>query len=417
MRLVTVVVLGGLFVLFGALVVFGLGLSSTGGTLTEVWVSETPRDNQVNHHAVGVGPDGEVIVAPVAEVPHSNVPITNTSCALARLAPRNGSVLWRAGVPAEDCFTHALTEPAIADIDGDGTLEVVASTTENALVVYDARSGHEEFRVPLVTYGYGRPTIADIHPASGNELITSDINGHVVAAYANGSASWRVLLNKTVGDSPVVWNAPVVADVDADGIVEVVIGTSRGPVVLAPNGTVEWSKREGAAYLTTAQADSDQSREIFTASTGAIRAFDGATGDLEWTREFRGSTRIHSAADADNDGTVDLFVGRVNGKVLALNAGTGDTEWSTTVATGEDSTLPSPVLGDVNGDGRFEVIAVTNAGTVTVLEPESGTELAAYERNVPIWTFPTPADIDDDGRAEILVRYGDGRVVALDYAS
>ncbi|ERH02330.1 MAG: hypothetical protein J07HN6_01898, partial [Halonotius sp. J07HN6] len=39
------------------------------------------------------------------------------------------------------------------------------------------------------------------------------------------------------------------------------------------------------------------------------------------------------------------------------------------------------------------------------------------ERAVPIWTFPTPADIDDDDSAEILVRYGDSRVVALDYAS
>ena len=69
-----------------ALALVGLGFSS-GGELTERWVSETPRDNEVNHHAVGVGPEGEVIVAPVAEVPNSDAPLTNTSCALVRRHP------------------------------------------------------------------------------------------------------------------------------------------------------------------------------------------------------------------------------------------------------------------------------------------------------------------------------------------
>jgi hypothetical protein len=57
---------------------------------------------------------------------------------------------------------------------------------------------------------------------------------------------------------------------------------------------------------------------------------------------------------------------------------------------------------------------VTNGGTVVVLGP-GGRELAAYERSVPVWTFPTLADLDGDGASEVLVRYGDGRVVALSY--
>jgi len=61
------------------------------------------------------------------------------------------------------------------------------------------------------------------------------------------------------------------------------------------------------------------------------------------------------------------------------------------------------------------VVRVLNSGTVAVLDPETGAELALYERTVPVWTFPTVHDIDDDGAAEILVRYGDGRVVALEY--
>jgi len=415
MRPRTGIITAGLIVIFGGLVVFGLVISS-GGTLSEAWVSDTPRDNQVNHHAVGVGPDGNVIVAPVAEVPHSDIQISNTSCALVRLAPDNGSAPWRTGMPAADCYTHALTEPAIEDIDGDGTLEVVVSTTENALITYDARTGTEEWRVPLTTYGYGRPTIGDVTAPAGPEIVTSDIRGGVVATHENGSVAWRFSTNTTEWDGVSVWEAPIIDDVDGDSQQEVLIGSSEGPLLLGAEGTVEWLRNGSATYITAAQSDDDDALEVFTAGTSAIRAYDGTSGDPEWTRSLS-SGRIHTAADADGDGTVELYVGRFGGEILALNAETGATEWSTSISSSDDTIVPPPVLGDVNGDGQSEVIAVTETGSVVVLDAESGAELARYERNVPIWTFATPADIDDDSRMEILVRYGDGRVVALEYES
>jgi outer membrane protein assembly factor BamB len=416
MRSRTVAVLGGLLVVFGGLIVFGLSISSSGGTLNEAWISDTPRDNQVNHHAVGVGPDGDVTVAPVAEVPNSDAPITNTSCALVRLGPENGSMLWRTGMPAEDCFTHALTQPAIEDVDGDGTEEVIVSSTENALIAYDARTGTEEWRASLKTYGYGRPTIANITSTSDPEVVTSDISGGIVVARGNGSIVWRFDLNTTVWNRVSVWEAPIVDDIDGDSQSEVLLGSSSGPILLSPDGEVEWLQNGSATYVATAPVDDDAALEVFTAGTSAIRAYDSASGSEEWTRSVSNG-RIHTAADVDADGTVELYVGRFGGGILALNAETGATEWSTSISSSDDTIVPPPVLDDVNGDGQSEVIAVTETGSVVVLDAESGAELARYERNVPVWTFATPADIDDDSWIEILVRYGDGRVVALEYES
>lgn len=410
MRARTAVVLGVCVLALGGIALYGLGLSSSSGQLTEQWVSDTARETTFNHHAVGVGPNGDVVIAPVAELGGSGVEMTETTCSLTRLVPENGSVRWQNGVPAENCFTHALTEPEIEDIDGDGTLEVAASTTEEALVVLDARTGDEQFRVSLPSYGYGRPTAADALPAPGTELFTSDIDGNAVAVYANGSVAWRVPLNESVDGRASVWDPPLVRDVDADGTTEVVFPTKGGLVVLGPDGSVEWTGSNGAVYAAVAQVDGDDSLELLAAAQGTVVAVDGTRGDRQWQRTFRGSSRIRAVS---GEGT--LFVGRVNGSVLALDGSDGSTKWATTISTGEESVVASPVLGDVNGDDNPEVLAVTRGGTVSVLNASDGAELARYERSIPLYTFVTPADIDDDGDDELLARYGDGRVVTLDY--
>lgn len=402
--LAVLVVVGGLVAVGAA----GLGLAP-GGDLTERWVSDTARANEVNHHAVGVGPRGEVVLAPVAEVPGAGTPITDESCALVRLDPTDGATRWARGMPADACVTHALTEPAVTDVDGDGALEAVVASTEDALVVHAVADGEEEWRVPLGTYGYGRPTVADLTPAPGREVVAADVNGRVVAATGNGSVVWR--RDATAGwDNPAVWVAPVAADVDADGAREVVVGANRGLVVLGPDGTVERRVEGPGTYLAAADVDDDPAVELLAAGTGSVRAVDGATGETEWSRPIEGA-RLATAADGDGDGAQELYLGRPSGEVTVLDARTGETEWSTTVAS---DVVVSPVLGDVDGEAGAEVVAVTNGGTVVVLDAD-GRELAAYERAVPVWTFPTLADLDGDGASEVLVRYGDGRVVALSY--
>lgn len=402
-----------LTVLLAGLAVVGLG---DGLVLSERWVSDTPRDNEINHHPLAVGPDGETIVTPVAAVPGEGPAPTADSCALVSLAPSNGSVRWRNGVPAGRCMAHALTEPAIGDLDGDGSMEVTASTTEETLVVLDAATGREEFRVSQPVYGYGPPTIGDVLPASGKEIVASDIGGNLVVVRANGSVAWRHSLNETFDSVGSVWDRPIVADVDGDGGTEIAVGSTDGPVVLAANGSVEWAGRTGATYLVDAQADGDAARELFAVDGTEIRAVDGASHERTWRRDLGTVARLQAARDADGDGDVELYVGLANGTAVALDAGTGETEWTTTVTTADDGVLAAPVVASVGSD-RTAIVAAARDGTVALLDPATGAERAAYARNVPVWTYPTPADIDGDGTDEILVRYGDGRVVALAISS
>lgn len=412
MRPVTVLVLAGIVVVFGGIAAVTLSGSGTpDGALTERWMSDTERDNKINHHPVGVGPDGDVIVAPVATIAPNNSRLSPTSCSLNRLAPQDGAVSWQTTTPPSDCFMHAISQPAIGDVDADGSVEVVAATNQNATIVYDADSGDELARIPLSTYGYGRPTIANVTGESEPDIVTVDIDGYVVVAGGDGDIHWTHALNETVT------SVPVAADIDADGRPEVVVGTAERTVALNADGSLAWESGTPGHELDTGQTDDDEATEIFASSGKGLVALDGRDGSVEWEKSVRGGTTLSLAAvgDGDDDGTAEVYFSEPGNVVGALSADSGEQEWSTRLAPEENTVTPSPVLGDLTGDGSQELVTVTNGGTVTILSPESGSQLAVYQRDVPVWTFPTVADITDSPGEEILVRYGDGRVAALEY--
>ena len=386
--------------LLGSVVV--AGLAADGGALTQTWISDTARDNEVNHHAVGVGPRGDVVVAPVAAVPNAE-PIGPTSCSLLRLRPSDGAVQWRWSVPAEDCFTHALTQPAVADIDGDGGQEVAVGTTLDSLVVLDAATGVEEWRVPLSTYGYGQPAVGNLSGDARPEVVVSDIDGTLVVARGNGSVAWRADTNMTV------WARPRLVDTDGDGRREVVLGGTDGVVVYAADGTEAWRSETRATTLAVGEDGT-----VLAGETGQLVAIDGATGERAWERQVAGTPRIHDVGDADGDGSPEVYA-TIGGRVTAFETADGERDWTTDLGGAERQSSFAPVLGDVDGDGATDVIAVANDGTVAVLDGTTGAERAAFERSVPIWTVAATSDLDGDGDDEILVQYGDGRVVALDW--
>lgn len=397
--LLALLVVGGGYALLGP---------ATGGTLTEQWVSDTERSYQQNHHpAMAATVDGEtVVVAPINEFGGGGG-VTDTSCALVRLDPADGSTVWRAGLPAENCTTHALTEPAIDDVDGDGTPEVLSATGDHRLVAHDADDGAERWRHPTTGLGYSKPATADILPAAGREVVVVDLQGHLAVVHADGSTAWTRDLGATT------WADPQVADFDGDGDPEIAVGTGDSIHLYAADGERRWERDVSARFLATGQADGDAQPELFVASVADVAALDG-DGRTVWSREFDTVARLHSVGDGDGDGTDEAYLGLSGGTVRALDATDGGEEWSTRFP-GENRITPPPTLGDVGGDAAPELVAATQAGVVYVLDPGTGEQLAAHERAVPVWTYPVLADLDGDPDDEILVTYGDGRVAALEY--
>lgn len=386
---------------------YGL-LADGGGGLTATWVSGTDRETSVNHHtpAAGFAAGRPFVFAPI-----SSSGGETGGCSLTALAGANGSVVWHDWIRGEDCISHAVADPTLADYDGDGVREVLAATTEEALVAYAPTTGDVELRVDLTDYGYTKPVVADLLPGDGSEVVVVDVSGALFVVEPDGSVAWRHDFGTYT------WGQPRVADFDADDAPEIAVATGAGNVTLfEANGSVAWTRDTSlsATWSASAQADDDPAVEFaVTGPSGRVLVVDGATGDVEFETDVGRFGAVHAFGDGDGDDVTELYVVNRDGVLHAIEVATGETDWETTLTTADVQMMPPPSLGDVDGDDAPELVAPTNDGSVLVLDPETGAVTAQYSRDVPIWTNVRLADLDRDGVQEVYLVYGDGRVVRL----
>ncbi|OTF01968.1 PQQ-binding-like beta-propeller repeat protein [Halorubrum sp. SD683] len=407
MRTATGVALLAVLVVLGGVGGIALTLDGGGGSLEEAWVSDTGRDVQSNHHAAAAGVvDGEgMVYAPISG--RSDTP----NCALYGLYGENGSADWQYGIPPQNCTIHSVANPALSDYDADGRQEVLVATTEQELVSLDAANGSVAFRAPLSSYGYSKPVVADLLGDDAKEIVAVDVRGTVFVFDDEGAELWSRELDTYT------WGTPAVDDFDGDGAAEVGVGTGEGRVVMYDgNGSREWRTRsigDSVNWMTTGPIG-DGTGIAVGMTDGTVALVDAADGDVRWRKAFGDFGAVHAFADADDDGTAEVYATARDGDLRSVDAETGQVEWTTTLTGADVQMMPPPVLGDVDGDEAPELVAPTNDGRVSVVDPATGDVQATYERDVPIYTYPRLADTDGDGRAEIHVVYADGRVVMLE---
>lgn len=389
-------------------------------TLTEQWRA---GDSSVagNHHAAAAGRvAGEAVVA---------VPIGGrsgqTGCRLLVL-DGTGAERWTEPIPEDACTIHAVADVTLADFVGDDAPEIVAASTEAEVVAYDALTGEAEFRYPLSNYGYSKPVVADATGDGAAELVVTDIDGTLAVVRPDGETVWRRPLDAYS------WAPPAVADFGTDGRPETVVGLGNGSVVaFTRRGQPAWVTAVGGSVTWAAHGDvdDDPAREYLAATRdGDVVSLDGRDGAVEWTRSLGDLAAVGDPVDGDGDGVVEVYATNRTGTLFALDGRDGSVEWSQSLTDAETQMTPPPVAGDVTGDGRVELVAVTNDGFVRVVDPATGQVRASAHRDAALFTHATLADTDSversstgsaaqprngDGRKEVYVVYGDGVAVAL----
>ncbi len=139
-----------------------------------------------------------------------------------------------------------------------------------------------------------------------------------------------------------------------------------------------------------------------------------------------GPGAIHSSptlADLDGNGVDDIVVGNTHGDVVAFR-GNGSEIFRTRtnlenerlgVTSKPDDVYSTPAVGDVDGDGKPEIVVTSADHHVYAWNPD-GSLLPGFPtwQKDTTWSSPSLADVDGDGMAEIIIAYDIDYLTARD---
>jgi len=249
-------------------------------------------------------------------------------------------------------MSFCYTAPAIGDMDGDGSPEVVA--------------GRVILRADGTLRGKGaHGTGAGLFSSTAFPLdVTGDGVQEVVAANALYTAEGADLWFNGLADG-----YPAVADFDKDGVPEIVVAAT-GTVRLMDNaGGVVWNinnPAQGGGPPTIADFDGDGLPEIGVAGLTAYTVFD-TDGKVLWsnpTQDMSSAATGSSVYDFEGDGVAEVvYADEIN---LYIWSGTDGSLRLLYEPHSSGTIIEYPIIADVDGDGQVE-IAVVDAIGLTVL--------------------------------------------------
>ncbi len=371
---------------------------STGGALLRSWYADPAPTTVLSSPALSdLNGDGKLDIV-VAMMPVNDAAATSTVAAFTG----DGFKLWgrkTCGTPRTG-LCNAFASPAIGDIDGDGAPDVVIGTQDSFVYALRGSNGSNLAGWPFFLYDttWSSATIADLDGdglvevviAADLDISTCNDNPAVqpcqfgsILRIMNGNGTERARRNIP---GEVTFSSPAVGDINGDGRPEIVIGS-------------------GLYFLSQGYSDIP-SRRVWALDTN-LNVVGG------WPVQLGGRSMASPAlADVDGNGTSEIATMAEDGRVTVLN-GNGSVRWS---QCNRDPGKPcdradfgmnsSPVIADVDGDGKQEVIA-DSEDTLRVFDAATGTvewSQLLWQPNRPTFAnAASPAVASVGGKARVYV--------------
>ncbi|UOQ99342.1 T9SS type A sorting domain-containing protein [Hymenobacter sp. 5317J-9] len=300
-------------------------------------------------------------------------------------------------------------------------------TRKSSSVSYGQQS--TAFTGTTASGNYSTPTAGDLDNDGLVELLVGQGDGTIMlyeqAAANSFTLNTGVLLKNADGTALDVglYAKPTVADLDGDGLLELLVGEDTGNVL-----RYEQLATSGANAL------------LFSKTTLFTNPFGTATSSAP----NGGSYARPTVADLDNNGLLDILVGSNDGtlrryeQALPNGSTTADfTAWGqlklangTVIDAGD---VDKPLLTDYNGDGYLDMLVGTKAGTV-MLYTQSGLNAVTFNAgtnlttdgtsaglinlgatgtnpsNVGGYAAPAVTDMDGDGLLDLFLGNGNGTI-------
>ena len=213
-------------------------------------------------------------------------------------------------------------------------------------------------------------------------------------------------------------SSPAVADMDGDGIPELVMTTTAGStLVVDSQGRQVWMQGVQIPISTSptvANLVEDEFPEVLVVNqTGTIFCLAGKTGDPIWKYNLPGTIEWGATAlavyDLDGDGDLEIIATDNQSNVICLS-NDGEKVWQ---YTGDHGFARCPAIGTV-GKGKEPVILIGGANVPLLCLDAQGKERWRLEGKAQ-GASPVIADIDGDGYNEI-VGSSDNALIRVDSA-
>ncbi len=324
------------------------------------------------------------------------------------------------------------SSPALADLDGDGNLDIIMGNgpwwggTGDNLVHAWRSDGTELNGWPQPIYGdaFGSTAVGDINNDGLPEVVATTSLGMVYCWDHAGQMlpGWPV----TIGTR--IWTGAAIGNMDSDSNLEVVVAANSSGYlrisVLDPDGTClpGWplDLQPGVNYALSSPAlvdmDGNGSLEIVLGAepdqNGRANVYclnNGGTALAGWPLALASGTSILSSpaiGDLDDDGRPEIAIASGDGMIHSISHLNGPhVNWSQALPPNGRC---SPVIGDLDGDGNNEIVVATEEGYLWALKGANGSTVCGFPIWIePSWSAPLLTDLDADGRLN-LVGFGWG---------
>ncbi len=371
----------------------GMYDKQTGKTYNTTSVSTTPFFTNING-----GKDMEILVGvgadTIGEYPGSMGQPGDKGGVYA--LDSNGKILWYhqsqdslggEGQDTDGRPNGVYGTPIAYDIDKDGRREVVINGWDQYVTVLDAESGAIKLMSKMHDSVWSTPKIADINNDKIVEmLISADITENPIQGTQTGGIFHVISpdgsqntagFNTPVGlgyvpelkgkyETQALWSSPQVGDIDNDGFLEIIYGTSN------------YFKDGRGEYIRVWNHDGTEKFLLPTVG-----------------RTFASPL----IADIDNDGKLDIVAGTLEGYMYAWD---GNGNQIFVYHQSINPVFNAPIAVDINNDGKLE-IAYIDGAQITILNSHGNRVNDDLSMIVYFYKgSPAIKDIDNDGTLDLI---------------
>jgi uncharacterized repeat protein (TIGR01451 family) len=324
-----------------------------------------------------------------------------------------------------------------ADLDSDGDLDLAVANNGASSVSILAGAGNGTFGTASHYAAGSGPywvTAADVDRDGRPDLAVANYNaGTISLLRGNGNGTFQAPLDATAGSKP---SAVVAGDFDRDGNLDLGVSNydSNNVSLLAGNGNgtfdaaVNFAAGTNPNSVAASDFNGDGRLDLLTANGGSNNLsilLSSGNGTFQAPIALPLSRPSYAtAADVNNDGKPDVVATSLEANWTAVirnlsgcSVNCGTINPADTIAYGSGNTAESVATGDVNGDGKADIITVHSGDSAVTISLGNGdgtmsTPAVAINAGAAPHGVVT-GDFNADGKLDLAISRPGANVIAV----